>query len=374
MANTIITPEMVAKESLAILRNNCVYKDLVHTNFSSEFVDKIGDTVNVRKPASLEAKDFAGSITKQTLTESKVAVVLDKFKDVSVEVTSKDWTLKIRDFAQQIINPAMAALGEQVDQDIVNTIFENAGNTVSRTDKDPTDLADIADVAKYLDANKAPLRDRSLVLATEHNYKYGLTDNLLAVNYSGDNAMLRDANLGRIFRMQTFLDQNNPTSTASTSGTAVGTIKVASSTDAGEVDLTDGSAAAATLKIGDGFVYGGILYRFTEDVTLSTNDKASMAVSPDFPDGVDTATEVYIVRNGASLGFHRDAFAFVNRPLAVPQGAVKAATASADGLSVRVIFDYDSDAKSDIISFDILYGVKTLREKLAVRLVDGTLS
>ena len=98
-----------------------------------------------------------------------------------------------------------------------------------------------------------------------------------------------------------------------------------------------------------------------------------MKVSPAFPASV-AATACHIVRNGSSLAFHKDAFAFVNRPLAIPQGAVKSAVASADGLSVRVIFDYDVDYKQDVISFDILYGVKELRTTLAVRLVDGTLA
>ena len=55
-------------------------------------------------------------------------------------------------------------------------------------------------------------------------------------------------------------------------------------------------------------------------------------------------------------------------------GAAKTAVASADGLSVRVVFDYNSTKKYDVISFDILYGVKVLRSTLAVRLVDGTLA
>ena len=150
-------------------------------------------------------------------------------------------------------------------------------------------------------------------------------------------------------------------------------LKVASSSDAGEVDITLLSTATATLKIGDGFVYDSKLYRFTEDVTGDTSAKASMAVSPAFPASI-AATTVYIVRNGSSLAFHKDAVTFVNRPLVIPQGAAKAAVASANGLTVRVVFGYDMTYKRDTISFDILYGVKVLRSALAVRLVDGTLS
>ena len=372
-ANTLITPTIVAKEALAILRNNCVYKDLVHTDYSEEFVNNIGDTVNVRVPATLAAYDFASTITTQNTTESYVAVALNKFKDVSVVITSKEWSLSLVDFSKQIIAPAMAALGEVVDQDIANAIFGGAGSTVSRTAATPTTLADFANIAKALDIAKAPKTNRSLVMSPYHKYVYGQLDHLVKGSYAGDNDLLRRNELGPVYGIDTFMDQNTPTSTAATSGTAVGTIKVASSTDAGQVDLTEGSAATATLAIGDGFVYDGILYRFTEAVTLVDSAKASMAVSPTFPAGV-TATAVTIVRNGSSLAFHKDAVTFVNRPLAIPMGAAKTAVASADGLSVRVVFGYDMTYKRDTISFDILYGIKVLRSALAVRLVDGTLS
>lgn len=372
-ANTLITPTIVAKEALAILRNNCVYKDLVHTDFSGEFVNNIGDFVNVRVPATLTAYDFTTDITTQNTTESYVPVTLNKFKDVSAVITSKEWSLSIVDFSKQIIAPAMAALAEAVDVDIANAIFGGAGSTVSRTATTPTTLGDFASIAKALDIAKAPKTDRSLVMSPHHKYVYAQLDHLVKGSYAGDNDLLRRNELGPVYGIDTFMDQNTPTSTAETSGTAVGTIKVASSTDAGEVDITEGSAATATLKTGDGFVYNGILYRFTEDVTLVTSSKDSMKVAPVFPAGV-AAVAVPIVRNGSSLAFHKDAVAFVNRPLAIPQGAAKSAIASADGLSVRVVFDYNSTKKYDVISFDILYGVKVLRSTLAVRLVDGTLA
>lgn len=372
-ANTLITPTIVAKEALAILRNNCIYKDLVHTDFSGEFVNSIGDSVNVRVPATLTAYDFTSTITTQNTTESYVAVQLNKFKDVSVVMTSKEWSLSIVDFSKQIIAPAMAALAEAVDVDIANAIFGGAGSSVTRTAATPTTLTDFASIAKALDIAKAPKMDRSLVMSPYHKYAYALLDNLSKGSYAGDNDLLRRNELGPIFGIDTFMDQNTPTSTATTSGTATGTITVASSSDAGEVDLTAGSAADATFAVGDGFVYNGILYRFTEAVTLSTSAASSKTVSPTFPASV-SATVCPIVRNGSSLAFHKDAVAFVNRPLAVPQGAAKSAVASADGLSVRVVFDYNSTYKYDVISFDILYGIKVLRSTLAVRLVDGTLS
>jgi len=371
--NTLITPTIVAKEALAILRNNCVYKDLVHTDFSGEFVNHIGATVNVRVPASLVAYDFSSTITTQNTTETYVAVVLNKFKDVSVVITSKEWSLSLIDFSSQVIAPAMAAIGEAVDADIANALFEGANSTVTTSAATPTTLADFGSLAKALDIAKAPKIDRSIVMSPLHKYRYGQLDHLVKGSYAGDNNMLRRAELGPIFGMDSFMDQNTPTSTAATSGTAIGTMSVAGTITEEVVAITLLSGATVTLKTGDGFILGGILYRFTADGTGDTSAIASLAVTPALA-ATFTATSVTIIRNASTLAFQKDAIAFVNRPLAVPQGAAKAAVATADGLSVRVVFDYNSTYKYDVISFDILYGIKILRATLAVRLVDGTLA
>lgn len=73
-----------------------------------------------------------------------------------------------------------------------------------------------------------------------------------------------------------------------------------------------------------------------------------------------------LINKAHSLGFHRNGLALVTRQLELPQGAAKAAIASANGLAVRVVFDYDSKTKTDKVSFDIIYGVKDLDDDLLV--------
>jgi hypothetical protein len=67
-----------------------------------------------------------------------------------------------------------------------------------------------------------------------------------------------------------------------------------------------------------------------------------------------------------SVAFHSTAFALVTRTLELPGGASNAAVFGADGFGIRVVQDYDITRKQDVVSLDVLIGVKTLDASRAV--------
>lgn len=356
MPNTLLTPSIIANEALMVLQSNLVMADLVHKDYSNEFVE-VGDTITIRKPAKFVAKNFTGSVSAQDITEGSVAVKMDRFRDVTVNVTSKQLTLDIKDFSEQVITPAMQAIAQAIDEDIFAVGVEKAGYSKAGTSS-PTNLADLADLAKKLDLNKVPTQNRRLVLHPTHKYRYALTDNLSKVSYAGDNQTLRDALLGRVYTMDTYMDQNAPDTQASTAGTTT-TIKITGTAGATTIALSGLSATTATVKEGDGFIYKGYLYRFTENGTGSSSAIAEIDIDQPLMEAA-TAADVTVINAPHSLAFHRNGIALVTRNLALPMGAAKSAYASADGLGVRVVYDYDSSTKTDKISFDIIYGIKEL--------------
>ena len=82
--------------------------------------------------------------------------------------------------------------------------------------------------------------------------------------------------------------------------------------------------------------------------------------------GFDAVVESNNIDDFEGVAFHRTAFAFVSRPLALPRGAANASVMSYKGLAVRVIYDYDITYKQDIISLDLLCGRKTMDATSAV--------
>lgn len=67
MANSILTPQIIANEALMVLQSNLTMANLVHRDYSSEFVN-VGDTITVRKPATFVAKNFTGQTEAQDIT------------------------------------------------------------------------------------------------------------------------------------------------------------------------------------------------------------------------------------------------------------------------------------------------------------------
>lgn len=360
MSNTLLTPDIIAKEALMVLESNLTMANLVHRDYANEFV-QVGDTITVRKPASFVAKNFLGTVEAQDITEGSVDVKLDRYRDVTVNVTAKELTLDIKDFSEQIVTPALSAISQAIDIDLLTVGIAQADTTVS-VSSTPV-ITDISGVGKALDINKAPRANRYLMLPPTTLYKYNTLDNFAKASYKGDSDALKTSEIGMVYSCETFMTQNAPENASTTAGT-VTAYKVAGTKGAEEFTVSAGTATTGTIKVGDKFIVGGYLYTVTEDLTLISG-AGTLKVDQKIPATI-TATSVKIINKAHALGFHRNGLALVTRQLALPMGAAKAAVASANGLAVRVVMDYDASTKTDKVSFDIIYGVKDLDANLLV--------
>lgn len=365
MGNTFLTPQIVANEALMQLEANLVMVGLVHKDYSSEFDGAVGDTITVKKPAKFVAKDFNGEIDVQDITEGNVQVKMDRLVDVSFKFTSKERSLDIKDLSAQAIQPAVLAIADRIDKDILNEMA-NINASVSGT-KNATKLTDIGNLAKTLDIAKVPTSNRRFVMCPEHRYRYLDTD-LSNASFSGGTAALRQANLGKIYNFDTFMDQNCLVSDATTPGT-ITACKVTGTKGETKLAVTGATPATGTLAKGDQIVVDGRRYTVVEDATAASGAIAELKIDLPLHATVLEATSAYVVTKVHSLAFHRNAIAFVNRTLTLPRGGVEAAISSHNGIGIRAVFGYDQKTKTEICSLDVLYGIKTLDPSMAVKLV-----
>lgn len=362
MGNTILTPDIIAKEALMQLESNLVMAGLVHRDYSKEFVN-VGDTITIKKPAKFVAKNFLGQTEDQELSEGKTTVKMDRYRDITVPVTSKEMTLDISDFSEQVVKPAMSAIAEAVDSDILAVGIQNAGNRVAISST-PV-IKDLANIGKALDKKKAPRNSlRNLVLGVDALYKYNTLTEFTDLSASGSSEALRDAVIGKAYTMNTYMSQNVPASSAETAGT-ITALKVTGTKGGQELTATNVTPATGKFAVGDKIIINGYIYTVSEAVT-ATSGSATVKVDEKLVETISTAVDAMPITKEHSLGFHRNGLALVTRALELPAGAGKASIASANGLSVRVVYGYDQDTKTDRISFDMIYGVKDLNDDLLV--------
>lgn len=374
---TFMTPSIIAKEALMVLENETVLASLVYQAYSKEF-QKVGSTVTIRKPASFTVDTFADTATAQTITESSVQVVLDNHLDVSFEVTTAELSLDVVSFSEQLIAPAMRAMAQRVDELLAALYVDVGGHTdVTATTQV---VGDIAQLREQLNLQKVPMGNRYAVLHPTTEARYLALDAFLHASKTGDTKALRQGSMGRVMGMDFYMDQNiaEHTVDANLALDKAGAIKGAGvlaatsiTVDALAGDVTAIVKAGDLLKIaGDSFGYV-VTAAATADGTAAT-DVIIVPISPALKQAEDDdAVVTFQDTHLANLAFHRNAFALVTAPLAPPIGGAKAAVENYKGLSCRAVYDYTMATKKNVISIDMLCGVKTLDNQLAACLSDA---
>lgn len=267
MPNTFLTPSIIAREALMVLRNNAVFANLVHRDYSSEFVTGVGDTITIRKPAKFEAKEFTSQIEVQDASESSMEVKMDKHLDVSFAVTAKDMAMNIQDFSEQLLVPAMQAFNDKIDKYIVALVDAITTNKVTMGG-DAVTVEDIVDARAFLTKNASPLTERRFVYGSQTEADLLKTDLFISAEKVGDTGTaLREASLGRKFGMDFYVDQNMDAGTAK----AVAFHKNAFAMVTRMLQAPQGAAKSATMNY-DGFglrvVYGYDIAKKTDTVSI----------------------------------------------------------------------------------------------------------
>jgi len=229
MANTFLTPDIIAQQALATLYETTVMAQLVHRDYEAEFVPKIGGKVTIRKPATFEAMEFnqASGITVQDAAEDGVLVELNHFADVSFAVTSRDLSLDILDFASQLLDPAMEAISQKIDRDVLalrDDITQEVGVVAGDVMHAWSDPRSLIDAGRVLDEANVPERERRAVVGPLMAANWVADPLFHEADKRGSTEGLIEAGIGRKFGFDTYKTQNirRPAQTSGNSTTEVG--------------------------------------------------------------------------------------------------------------------------------------------------------
>lgn len=401
MSNSLLNPTVIAKEALRQLSNNLVMAGLVHRAYKEEFV-KVGDTVSIRRPVMFSVADGA-QLNVQDVEEQSVELSVDKRKHVAWRFSTADMTLSVSDYSERYIQPAMAALAQQIDSDL-HGLYRDVYQAEGYAGQPPGDFLSFSAAPRRLDQAACP---RPRVGVVEPRAAYALAAHIQTLDV-GRNAVtaLEEGRVGRIGGVDVFNSQSVKVHTpGSFAGTPVvlgsgqhSTYAAAGGDSIMALHTAGWSPDSTVLKAGDLFtldgVYAinprskeplGVLQTFTlrADALSDSGGDAVLTISPAIVTEGPYKTVTAAPLDGAAvtsfgdpgvpqvqnLVFHRDAFALVTCPLDIPDSAGFAARQEFQGLSMRVVKAYDIESDTETLRCDVLYGVKALYPQLAVRLL-----
>lgn len=399
MANTIITPSIIAKVGLAHLENNLVMGRKVYRDYTREFV-KVGDTISVRRPVRFTATSGATAVT-QDVTEGKFSLAIDQRFHVAWEFSTQDLTLSIEEYSKRYIEPACISLANQVDYYLCG-LYSKVWNWVGTSGQTVNSYSDFAQAPERLDLGAVPQEQRHAVFSPADHWGLLGSQTALYMQRVAEDAY-RKGDMGMLANISTAMDQNVRTHT---NGAAAGgglvnganqNVTYATAKDTNTQSLiTDDWTSSTTFKAGDVFtiadVYAvnpiskqstGVLQQFViqSDITATGTD-CTLSIAPAIITSGPYQTvnsvpaddaAITMVGSGSTsypqnLVFHKNAFALVMADLEMPDGAAWKARESQNGFSMRVVKDYDFINDKDMIRLDILFGGKAIYPDLATRL------
>lgn len=414
MANSILTPSVIANEGLMLLENSLVAGAKVHTDYSSEFAMK-GETISIDRPVSFygQSDNLDVSSYNEDIIEGKETITMDKTETVKFKVTAKEKTLSLDKIAERIIAPAVAVLRDRIESEIAETYssfyhFSGTPGTV------PSTYKSLGLPGAMMTDGGVPQDDRFALHGTDAALE--LADGLKSVFVQDKVKTALERNtIGRYANFENYEWVHAPTHTVGAlggtplvNGGSQGVTYLASKDAKSSSLVTDGWSNSVTgvLKKGDVITIDGVfavnpmskqstgrLQTFTvlADADSDGSGNATLTISPaiipadaTIANGKAYATvntapaddAAITVKTGAagashkqSMLLHPKAVALVTRPLDIESGAgVKTSTKSGNQVTITCTEWVDGNTLDHNFRFDMLFAVKAIDERLGARL------
>ena len=401
MGNSLLTIDMITRKALEILENNLVITRTVNRQYDDSFAvegAKIGSTLRIRLPDRALVTDGA-ALQVQDDNEQFTTLSVSSQKHIGVNFTTAELTMQLDDFAERVLKPRISQLASSIDADVANS-FKSIYNSVGTPGTTPATSLVLLQGQQKLNEAAAVMSPRYATVNPAANAGLvegmkGLFNPTDVVSRQFKNGLMGTGVLGyEEINMSQSIKQFSTGTFSRTASTTVGT--TISAQGATTVVLSQGSATT-TLKVGDVFTIGsvfavnpqtrestGSLQQFvvTED-TAGVAGTFTVKISPAIYTAANAlATVDSFPQSGAvvtflgaastqypqNLIYHKDAISFATADLLLPQGVDMASRQVHNGISLRIVRQYDINNDRMPCRIDVLYGFGVIRPQMAVRM------
>jgi hypothetical protein len=398
MANSILTIDMITRKALEILENNLVITRNVNRQYDDSFAvsgAKIGSTLRIRLPDRALVTDGA-ALQVQDDNEQFTTLTVSSQKHIGVNFTSAELTMQLDDFAERVLKPRISQLASSIDADVANS-FKNVYQSVGTPGTTPSTSLVLLQAQQKLNEAAAVMSPRYATVNPAANAGLvegmkGLFNPTSTISKQFKNGMMGEGVLGfDEINMSQSIKQYT-TGNWGTSITVTSAVSTQGSTSLG-ISFTGSSK---TWNVGDVFTVAGVyavnpqtrettgsLQQFVVTAAASGSSTATLSVSPAMYtadqalatiDAFPAASAVVTMLGSAAtaypqnLVYHKDAITFATADLLMPQGVDMASRAVHNGISMRVVRQYDINNDRMPCRIDVLYGFSVIRPQMAVRL------
>ncbi len=169
VANAIV--KLVAVDALPSLMGNLVMGNLVNRDFEPTLA-QAGDTVNVPIPPTLVANNLAEGGTVQTQNPSlgNAQIVLNTHAEATFQVPDVTKVLAVPDLLKLYMQPAMVALAEKIETDLLNLYASLTANSPVGTAGTPVTEAVIDAAETALFTAKVPASEPKYLVVDASTY------------------------------------------------------------------------------------------------------------------------------------------------------------------------------------------------------------
>ena len=398
MSNSILTIDMITRKALEILENNLVITRNVNRQYDDSFAvegAKIGSTLRIRLPDRALVTDGA-ALQVQDDNEQYTTLSVASQKHIGVNFTSAELTMQLDDFAERVLKPRISQLASSIDADVANS-YKNIYASVGTPGTTPATSLVLLQAQQKLNEAAAVMSPRYATVNPAANA--GLVEGMKGLFNPTDTISRQFKNgmmgMGVLGFDEVNMSQSIKQHTNGDWGTGITVTSTVTTEGATTLGISF-TGSSKTWNVGDVFtiqdVYAvnpqtrestGSLQQFTVTAAATGSSTATLSISPAlFSAGQALATVAAlpiagktVTMLGSALGqyaqnlvYHKDAITFATADLLLPQGVDMAARAVHNGISLRVVRQYDINNDRMPCRIDVLYGYNTIRPQMAVRM------
>lgn len=389
MANSILTPTAVTREILRVLHEKLSFIGTINRSYDDSYAQKgakIGDSLKIRLPNQYTVRT-GKTLNAQDTEESSVTMTVATQKGVDMNFSSAELTMEMDDFSKRIIEPAVAVLASDIEYNALSSMTKEVYNLVGTAGTTPASMLTFGQARAKLNQFLAPKDNQryvqldSIAMATMVNAFNGL--------FQDSTEIAKQYRDGMIGRTSGFDWYENDRIYVHTNGSDHTTVTVNDGAIAsGDTTLT---TAGGSVTVGTVFTIANVnavhpetkqSYGYAKQFTITAVNGNDWTFSPAIistgaKQNIDAlpVTGAAITLHGSAstayeqhLSYHKDAFAFVTADLEMPKGVDFAARENFEGLSIRIVRQYDINNDNFPCRLDILHGYKTIRPELACRI------